>query len=284
MEGKFVILLVITALCVEQCLTSSIPMFEFLSRDEKLSHLYSMFAKQVKDYCKDKHNANASQCKRNMMVYGMDKLNDMEESHLDKMDPYQRDANNILWDSIMENHEEMKSQRHEDQRQAHLQKEQYNQQNPIFKDSYEEVTTDNLNNLASHDHYEEDVQSNYLHQGAASHNNYAYINKPNELDNNEYLEQNSNYLMGGVISWMMPDGSPINGQVPYTLPPDDDMHDMTMGQKKMPSLKDLLDAMTMDEKPKIIMEIPPATTTVLTENPATTSRTLRTLYGNYRVY
>lgn len=54
-----------------------------------------MFAKQVKDYCKDKHNANASQCKRNMMVYGMEKLNDMEESHLDKMDPYQRDANNI---------------------------------------------------------------------------------------------------------------------------------------------------------------------------------------------
>lgn len=39
MEGKFVILLVITALCVEQCLTSSIPMFEFLSRDEKVSKL-----------------------------------------------------------------------------------------------------------------------------------------------------------------------------------------------------------------------------------------------------
>lgn len=61
----------------------------------QLSHLYSMFAKQVKDYCKDKHNANVSQCKRNMMVYGMEKLNDMEESHLDKMDPYQRDADNI---------------------------------------------------------------------------------------------------------------------------------------------------------------------------------------------
>lgn len=54
-----------------------------------------MFAKQVKDYCKDKHNANTSQCKRNMMVYGMEKLNEMEESHLDKMDPYQRDANAI---------------------------------------------------------------------------------------------------------------------------------------------------------------------------------------------
>jgi len=43
MEGKFVILLVITALCVEQCLTSSIPMFEFLSRDEKVSKLNFYF-------------------------------------------------------------------------------------------------------------------------------------------------------------------------------------------------------------------------------------------------
>lgn len=30
-----------------------------------------------------------------MMVYGITKLNDMEESHLDRMDPYQRNANNI---------------------------------------------------------------------------------------------------------------------------------------------------------------------------------------------
>lgn len=30
-----------------------------------------------------------------MMVFGMEKLNEMEESHLDKMDPYQRDANTI---------------------------------------------------------------------------------------------------------------------------------------------------------------------------------------------
>lgn len=283
MEGKFVILLAVTALCIEQCLTSSIPMFEFLSRDEKLTHLYSMFAKQVKDYCKEKYNQNSSQCKRNMMVYGMEKLNEMEESHLDKMDPFQRDANAILWDSIMENHDDTKSQRHEDQRQQYLQREQFNQQNPIFKDSHEEVTTENINKFASHEQYEEDVQSNYLHQEAASHNNYAYINKPNDIDNNEYLEQNSNYLMGGVISWMMPDGSPIKGQVPYSLPADDDMHDMTMGQKNMPSLKDLLDSMTMDEKPKIIMEVPPATTTVYTEQPVT-SRTLKTLYSNNRFY
>jgi hypothetical protein len=54
-----------------------------------------MFAKQVQNYCKGKTGASAAQCKKNMMLYGITKLNDMEESHLDKMDPYQRNANNI---------------------------------------------------------------------------------------------------------------------------------------------------------------------------------------------
>jgi hypothetical protein len=54
-----------------------------------------MFANQVSTYCKNKANANASQCKRNMMVYGMSKLNGMEESHLDAMDPFQKDGDAI---------------------------------------------------------------------------------------------------------------------------------------------------------------------------------------------
>lgn len=61
-----------------------------------MNHLYSMFAKQVQNYCKEKAaGGDASQCKKNMMMYGVTKLNGMEESHLDTMDPYQRDANNI---------------------------------------------------------------------------------------------------------------------------------------------------------------------------------------------
>jgi hypothetical protein len=192
----------------------------------------------------------------------------------------------------MENHDEMKKQQpsHQDQRQIYLQKEQIHQQNPIFKDNYEEATTAALNynfgSSGSADLYENDEQSNYLHQGAASHSNYAYINKPNDLDNHEHLEQNSNYLMGGAISWMMPDGSPLQGAVPYTLPPDDDMRDMTMGQKRKPTMQELLDSMdsmTMDEKPKIIVELPPTqhTTTTATARP---SRILRKLCNNYRCY
>lgn len=54
-----------------------------------------MFAKQVSTYCKNKENANVAECKREMMVYGMDKLNKMEESHLDEMSPFQRDSDAI---------------------------------------------------------------------------------------------------------------------------------------------------------------------------------------------
>lgn len=61
----------------------------------QMSHLYSMFAQQVQTYCKGKRDGDAAQCKKNMMLYGVAQLNEMEESHLDLMDPYQRNANII---------------------------------------------------------------------------------------------------------------------------------------------------------------------------------------------
>lgn len=189
----------------------------------------------------------------------------------------------------MENHEDMKTTKttHQDQRQIYLQKEQLHQQNPIFKENYEEATTALNSNFGGADLYENDEHSNYLHQGAASHSNYAYVSKPNDLDNHEYLEQNSNYLMGGAISWSMPDGTELKGAVPYTLPPDDDMHDMTMGQKRKPTMQELLDSMdsmTMDEKPKIIVELPPQQTTTIRPAAIRPSRLYRTLCNNHRCY
>lgn len=171
-------------------------------------------------------------------------------------------VSSLVWDSIMENHDDAKKPSNPselvlDERQAFLQKEQLHQQNPLFKDS---------------DDFD-DGHQNY----AATNNNYAYASKPNDLDNHEPLEQNTNYLMGPMVSIMMPDGTPVKGQVQIVMPIDDDMADMTMGQGKMPSIQELLDAMTMDEKPKIIMEFPPATTTVRT-------RAAKTIKSNYRNY
>lgn len=54
-----------------------------------------MFAKQVSTYCKINFDLPVTQCKRDLLVYGVDKLERMSDSHLDAMDPYQRGANDI---------------------------------------------------------------------------------------------------------------------------------------------------------------------------------------------
>lgn len=71
-----------------------------------MSHLYSMFAKQVASYCKNlpEDSPSVTQCKRNLLMYGLNKLQDMSEIHLDTMDPYQRGANDIskyyIWSDL----------------------------------------------------------------------------------------------------------------------------------------------------------------------------------------
>ena len=61
-----------------------------------MSYLYSMFANQVDEFCGKSTMAN---CNKELLKYGLGKLKDMPEDHLDVMDPYQRGANDIskLW-------------------------------------------------------------------------------------------------------------------------------------------------------------------------------------------
>lgn len=176
----------------------------------------------------------------------------------------------------------------QDERQQVLQREQYKQQNPLFRDDV--TANEEATGLGSTDQYDYDQNNNYLREGSATNYNYAYINKPNDLDDQEYLEQNNNYLTGSMVSYMMPDGSPVKDNTLNTYPQDDDRADMTMGNRKMPTMQQLYDSIqTMDEEPKIIMELPPSQTTdrepeAVTTNSEPSSRTIKTLYGNYRVH
>lgn len=178
---------------------------------------------------------------------------------------------------MMDGHEDVK-----DERQQTLQREQYKQQNPLFRG--DASSNEETSQLGSTDQYEDDDHNNYLHQGAATNYNVVYVNKPHGLDNHEYLEQNTNYLMGSMVQYMMPDGSPVKDKNLIENPQDDDREDMTMGSRRMPTMQQLYDSIrTMDEEPKIIMESPPSTT--LANNDETASpRTIRTLYGNYRLH
>ncbi|XP_026675470.1 rhythmically expressed gene 5 protein isoform X4 [Ceratina calcarata] len=71
---------------------SAIPMWEFLSRDEKMSYLYRVFSQQVTQFCGD---SSMPDCNKNLLVSGLRNLANMDDSALDKLDPYQRGAKEI---------------------------------------------------------------------------------------------------------------------------------------------------------------------------------------------
>lgn len=54
-----------------------------------------MFAKEVSKYCKINADTTVTKCKHDLLAFGVGKLENMNDSHLDAMDPYQRSANDI---------------------------------------------------------------------------------------------------------------------------------------------------------------------------------------------
>lgn len=58
----------------------------------QMSHLYKIFSKQVASYCTE---SPLPDCNKNMLVSGIRSLASMDDNQLDRMDPYQRGANDI---------------------------------------------------------------------------------------------------------------------------------------------------------------------------------------------
>ncbi|XP_058976451.1 rhythmically expressed gene 5 protein-like [Musca domestica] len=86
---------------------SSIPIWEFLTRNEKMSYLYSHFAQLVSVHCKTTaatSNTPVNQCKHDLLNYGYEKLQTFADNQLEAMDPYQRNSENLIWTSIMRDH------------------------------------------------------------------------------------------------------------------------------------------------------------------------------------
>ncbi|XP_016974356.1 rhythmically expressed gene 5 protein [Drosophila rhopaloa] len=87
--------------------SSAIPIWEFLTRNEKMSHLYSTFAQLVSVHCKSTAAVGGlpvNQCKHNLLTFGSAKLQTLSDAQLESLDPYQRDANELIWSSIMRDH------------------------------------------------------------------------------------------------------------------------------------------------------------------------------------
>jgi len=77
---------------------SAIPMWEFLSRSDKVNYLYNMLVMQVTEYCSTSYIPD---CNKAMLTYAFSNLARADDEILNQMDPYQRGASNILWESMM---------------------------------------------------------------------------------------------------------------------------------------------------------------------------------------
>ncbi|XP_058796877.1 rhythmically expressed gene 5 protein [Phymastichus coffea] len=86
--------------CVARARGSAIPMWEFLTREEKMSHLYRVFGQEVAQYCAD---STMPDCNKNLLVAGLKNLVDLSDDKLDEMDPYQRGAKDIIWRAVLGN-------------------------------------------------------------------------------------------------------------------------------------------------------------------------------------
>lgn len=77
---------------------SAIPIWELLTKQEKMGRLMYVFIHLVEQYCKD---SNIPDCQKVLTLYGMSNLVNEEENSLDFMDPYQRDSRSIIWEKVM---------------------------------------------------------------------------------------------------------------------------------------------------------------------------------------
>ncbi|EAA11477.5 AGAP005982-PA [Anopheles gambiae str. PEST] len=270
---------------VTVCSGSAIPMWEFLSRGEKMSHLYTMFAKQVSSYCKNSQDMPTNMCKRNLLMYGINKLQDMNESHLDSMDPYQRGATDIIWDAMMDGHTKNgKKKTQTTVAPAYIMSEQF-EHNPLFDDP---APTDGavrksgngpVNKYGMDYDYAsgptgQEMQysepQNHLPQEAPTNVDYSYEPAASAHFNNlAPYEQTSNYLTGPMVVRLRPDGTPVEEdkvQPAPVVPKDDDIKEMTLGKEKMPSFQQIYDSLKQNEEHHL-----PSTAAPTTAAPTTTT-------------
>uniref|UniRef100_A0A182QNB8 Uncharacterized protein n=1 Tax=Anopheles farauti TaxID=69004 RepID=A0A182QNB8_9DIPT len=276
---------IVVSSLVTVCSGSAIPMWEFLSRGEKMSHLYTMFAKQVSSYCKNSQDMPTNMCKRNLLMYGINKLQDMNESHLDSMDPYQRGATDIIWDAMMDGHTKNgKKKTQTTVAPAYIVSEQF-EHNPLFDDpapsdgvrksggSLSKYGMDyDYGNGPTGQEMQYSEPQNHLPQ--SSNVDYSYQYEPaasTHFNNLAPYEQTSNYLTGPMVVRLRPDGTPVEEdkvQVAPAVPKDDDIKEMTLGKEKMPSFQQIYDSLKQNEEHHLPSTVAPTASTTTTSTVA----------------
>ncbi|XP_046609851.1 rhythmically expressed gene 5 protein [Neodiprion virginianus] len=190
---------VVLCLAVAYSEGSAIPMWEFLSKEEKMSHLYKVFSKQVAKYCAD---SSKPDCNKNLLVSGLRNLANMDEDYLNTMDPYQRGATEMIWHALLTNDDfESTFEREGDSLY-------YSSESDRFGDNF---GSDN-NGLAE--------------ESSAPSGDYV---RP--------AGHTGPYLMGPMVIRVLPDGRPVPGDSELPLPRDEDVDDLKYA--KLPSIAEI---------------------------------------------
>nr|CAD7595624.1 unnamed protein product [Timema genevievae] len=175
-----------------------------------MSHLFNMFVKQVQEYC---DSLSMPDCNKVLLVYGLTNLAKMEEESLDKMDPYQRGATDIIWESMMKG----------------TYKTPVDNQEPLdysYASAAGPSAGSGSNNLGSQEEASSTVEQ-FLSPG---HNKY---------------------IIGPMVVRVMPDGRPVPGDAARPLPKDEDAEEFkVMRSKPVPSVEEIISRQTSYQEPR----------------------------------
>ncbi|KAF5284919.1 hypothetical protein FQA39_LY16874 [Lamprigera yunnana] len=222
-----VLAFVFCAVFVAHTSASAIPMWELLSKEEKLSYLYSMFAYQAEEFCEFSEMKN---CNQELLKHGLNTLKGMTEDRLDTMDPYQRGASTIVWNSIM---------------QGRIKQTKTPQTTTAKPNSYEDDLSISSDDFGSQSLASAKIENVYR---APPPKGFIYIlpessNYIIKSGQPEYAEvvpstplndiDSHNPLTGPMVVRVYPDGTPVD-QGPYKAPQDDDLKHHKMSQLKLP--------------------------------------------------
>ncbi|KAK4877812.1 hypothetical protein RN001_010318 [Aquatica leii] len=230
----FLPVFVLCATCIAYAASSAIPMWELLSKEEKLSYLYSMFAYQVEEFCEFSEMTN---CNQDLLKYGLNKLKDMTEDKIDTMDPYQRGATSLIWNTIMRGHV----------KQTKIQ----TTTTTAKPNSYEDDLSIGNDDLGSQGLESAKIQTVYR---LPPPKGFIYVPVKTSYvvksDTPEYRQpfdnilstplndlESYNYdtpLTGPMVVRVHPDGTPVDNG-PYRIPQDEDLQQYKMSQMKLPA-------------------------------------------------
>ncbi|KAK3921256.1 Rhythmically expressed gene 5 protein [Frankliniella fusca] len=157
-------------------------------------------------------------CNKVLMVYGLTNLAKMDDDSLDKMDPYQRGAQDIIWDSMM--------------------KGGYKSPANASPTPSAATSTSPSRRNEGQDVYEDDGE---LTDGGNSLGGPGSGSAPQAQDHEDrFVLGHAGGGGGPMVVRVMPDGSPVPGDSERLLPRDEDAEEFRlMRGHPMPSLEEL---------------------------------------------